>query len=47
MKTTLSVLAVIMLVDAVGFLMWQVSGQTPIDSFYIGTITKNLLILIK
>jgi len=39
----LSVMMVALIVDAVAFVMWSLSGQTPIDGFYIGAITKNIL----
>ena len=39
----LTVIMVALIVDAVAFVMWALSGQTPIDSFYIGAITKNII----
>ena len=36
------ILAVLM-IDALGFVGWVLSGQTPVDSFYIGAITANVL----
>lgn len=39
----LSVMMVALIVDAVAFVMWALSGQSPIDGFYIGAITKNII----
>ena len=33
----------ILLVDFIGFISWIVSGQQPMDNFYIGSITSNIL----
>lgn len=50
MKDTLKiaggVIAVVLIVDAFGFLAWVLSGQHPLDNFYIGTITAHVLRLI-
>lgn len=47
MKNTLqivaTVIAVILIVDAIGFLVWALSGQQPVDNFYVGTITTHVL----
>jgi hypothetical protein len=47
MKDTLKiiggVIVAILLVDAFGFMAWIYSGQTPVDNFYIGTITAHVL----
>lgn len=29
--------------DALCFIAWALSGQTPIDGFYFGAITANIL----
>lgn len=36
-------LIIIIAVDFVGFLAWGFSGQTPVDGFYVGAITRNVL----
>ena len=33
----------ILALDVLGFIMWAMSGQLPIDNFYIGTITAHTL----
>ena len=33
----------VLTIDALGFMLWVVSGQTPLDNFYIGTITAHIL----
>ena len=33
----------ILLIDAAGFILWALSGQYPVDSFYWGAITKSIL----
>ena len=38
-----SVIALVLIVDAFGFLAWVFSGQHPLDNFYIGTITAHAL----
>ena len=30
-------------IDATGFVAWTVSGQHPVDQFYIGTITAHTI----
>lgn len=42
-KKIIIILLVIVAVDITGFLGWALSGQRPIDNFYIGTMTTNLL----
>ena len=32
-----------LLLDAIGFIAWVASGQTPSDNFYIGTITAHVV----
>lgn len=47
MKNTLQTIGGIALallaLDFFGFAAWVLSGQTPADGFYIGTITAHLL----
>lgn len=33
----------ILIIDMLGFVVWIISGQLPVDSFYIGTITAHIL----
>ena len=33
----------VLLADALGFMLWVLSGQTPLDNFYIGTITAHVV----
>lgn len=36
-------MASVLVLDALGFVAWSVSGQQPADNFYIGAITTNIL----
>lgn len=45
-ETIASALAVIILIDMMGFAMWIMSNQYPADDFYIGTITAHALRLL-
>lgn len=36
-------IGLVLLVDFFGFCAWILSGQTPGDSFYIGSITAHIL----
>jgi hypothetical protein len=33
----------ILLLDFFGFMMWAVSGQNPVDGFYVGRLTSELI----
>lgn len=50
MKHTLKVIriiiAMVMLLDVMGFMAWLVSGQIPTDNIYIGTITAHIIKII-
>lgn len=35
--------AMVVLIDALGFMAWIASGQTPADGFYIGSLTAHAL----
>ena len=37
------ILVLAMLADILGFAAWIISGQLPVDNFYLGTITANIL----
>jgi hypothetical protein len=36
----------ILAIDAVGYIMWAISGQIPHDTIYLGTLTAHTLDLI-
>lgn len=40
------ILAIVMIIDFLGFIAWVASGQTPVDGFYVGRLTTELLKLI-
>lgn len=42
-QTILTIAVVIIAVDFLGFLAWGMSGQMPVDGFYVGAITRNIL----
>lgn len=42
-KSIVWVIAVVLMIDISGFIGWAMSGQQPVDSFFIGTITTHLL----
>ena len=33
----------ILSIDALGFIAWAMSGQYPVDAFYLGTITTHII----
>ena len=39
----LSVVAFMFIADVLGFMAWILSGQMPLDNFYIGAITAHIL----
>ena len=43
-KTVLGIFAFILVADAIAFVWWSLSGQHPIDDFFIGTITYHLIL---
>ena len=40
---TIVALAVLVGLDMLGFMLWSLSGQTPVDGFYIGRMTAEVL----
>lgn len=42
-KTTATIAAGILMIDAAGLVLWVLSGQYPADSFFVGTITAYIL----
>lgn len=43
MKYVVSVLALVLILDMWGFVLWSGTGQVPQGEFYIGSITSHLL----
>ncbi len=47
MKNTINFLLTIVFVylciDAFAFVMWAMSGQHPVDGFYVGAVTTTLI----
>ena len=43
LKVVGGAVAVIMVIDALCFTAWIVSGQHPVDGFYAGAITANIV----
>ena len=37
----------ILLIDLFGFSMWVVSGESPVDGFYIGRLTTEVIRSVK
>jgi D-alanyl-D-alanine carboxypeptidase len=37
------VIAVVVMIDVAGFIGWAMSGQRPVDDFFIGSLTTHLL----
>lgn len=46
MKHIVTLILGYLALDVLGFMLWAISGQYPVDSFYVGTITTHLLALI-
>lgn len=44
MSNYFTLIALIIIVDAIGWTAWALSGQMPADNFFIGTITHHLLL---
>lgn len=42
-KFIIGVATLIMAIDFIGFIAWAMSGQLPVDGFFIGTITTHIL----
>lgn len=43
MKTIATWAGCVLALDALGFMLWAMSGQLPVDQFYIGTITAHIV----
>ena len=37
------IIVVVLLADVIGFMLWILSEQIPVDNFYLGSITANTL----
>lgn len=35
--------SLVLLIDALGFIVWVLSGQKPIDGWYIGAVTAHVV----
>lgn len=42
-KTIGIVIIIILAIDFLGMMLWAMSGQFPVDNFYIGAISRNIL----
>lgn len=42
-KFSLTALVTLLALDFIGFIAWGMSGQLPVDGFFLGTITKHIL----
>ena len=40
------IIAVTLIIDFVGFTLWSLSGQIPVDNFFVGKITHSIINLI-
>lgn len=47
MQYAIPVLVGAVMIDVLGFLMWTLSGQTPVDGFYIGALTETVINLAR
>lgn len=43
LQTTFTIIALVLVIDFLGFTAWVMSGQRPVDNFYVGTITTHAL----
>lgn len=37
------IVILVLIIDAIGFMAWSVSGQVPADNFHAGVITKTFI----
>ena len=47
LKVIVLAIAICFILDFIGFTAWVLSGQFPVDNFYLGTGTAHLIGLIK
>ncbi len=38
-----NIAGIVFIIDFIGFMFWAMSGQIPVDGFFVGTITQHLL----
>lgn len=43
MKTLLTIIVIVLVVDFLGFLAWALSGQYPPEDAYVGALSTNVL----
>lgn len=43
LKDVAVIFGTLWLFDALGFVLWLLSGQTPVDSFYWGGVTGSII----
>jgi len=43
MKTFLNIVLIVIGLDFVGFVAWALSGQIPVDGFFIGRLTFEFI----
>lgn len=46
MKYILSAVMVFLVMDFIAFIAWALSGQMPVDSFFLGAVTKSIINII-
>ena len=42
-KIVLQVIVIVLVIDFAGLVWWTKSGQKPVDSFYVGAISANII----
>jgi len=47
LKAILYTIYAILYIDFIGYIFWSISGQVPLDSFYIGIVSNSIINLIK
>lgn len=40
------IVGLVALIDVFAFMLWAISNQSPVDGFYVGAITKNIISLV-
>lgn len=46
MRTTAYIIGGVLIFDALGWMLWALSGQVPQDGFYFGAITAQVVRII-
>lgn len=47
MKTIMTIIILIAIVDFIGFTAWSLSRQKPLDGFFVGCITTSIIEYVK